>query len=182
MSADRKRQKIILIALFTALAVVLGYLMAAVPNIELMTLTVFLGGMLTGFRCGALIGILSILIFSMFNPYGAALPPLLAAQMAGFALIGAAGGLLRGTVRRYGMAAAAIAGLSVTLFYDILTTLASAYITLGSESFVDGLIGFFAASAVFILIHTGVNTLIFSQAVTAVARFSFINDAYGEIS
>jgi len=171
-----KRQRIILTALFTSLAVVLGYLMAAVPNIELITLTVFLSGMFVGSYCGAVTGALSITIFSLFNPYGAPLPPLLAAQIIGLALAGAAGGAMRGMIARKGMMIAAISGLTVTMIYDILTTLASAYITLGPEAFVDGLAGFFAASAVFILVHTGVNTVIFSQAAAAVTRLSYFDD------
>ena len=155
--------------------------MAAVPNVELMTLTVFISGIFTGPRYGALTGFLSIIIFSLFNPYGPALPPLLAAQVAGFTLAGAAGGLMRGILRQGGMITAALSGFFITLFYDILTTLASAYIAFGSENFIDGLIGFFAASGFFILVHTGINTLIFSQAVTAVTRFSFIDDAYKSV-
>ena len=181
MKTNARRQKIILTALFTSLAVVLGYVMAAVPNVELMTVTVFLGGIFTGPRYGAVTGLLSIIIFSLFNPYGAALPPLMAAQIAGFTLAGAAGGMMRGIIRRGGMITAALSGLFITLFYDILTTLASAYIAFGSENFIDGLAGFFAASGIFILVHTGVNTLIFSQAVTAVTRFSFFDDAYNRI-
>ncbi|MBD3180443.1 MAG: ECF transporter S component [Candidatus Latescibacteria bacterium] len=182
MHSDGKRQKVILTALFTALSVVLGYLMAAVPNVELMTISVFISGMFTGPRWGALTGVLSITVFSLFNPYGAALPPLLAAQAAGFSLAGACGGILRGVIKRRGMLAAALSGLFITFIYDILTTLASAYVVLGPDGFAGGLAGFFWASAIFIMIHTGVNTLVFSQAATAVTRISYFDDAYKGIS
>lgn len=180
MPLNRKRRRIILTALFTALAVVLGYALAAVPNVELMTLCVFLSGVYNGVFCGAVTGVLSITFYSLFNPHGSALPPLLGAQIIGFLLAGAAGGLLRGVIRKRGMLAAAVSGLFITLIYDILTTLASAYIALGEEGFLPGIKSFFAASAIFILIHAGVNTLIFSQAVTASMKLFDIDNEYAE--
>ena len=77
-----------------ALAVSLGYALAGVPNVELMTLTVFTAGYLLGGVLGALVGAVSITLHSVFNPLGAALPPLLAAQICGFVLIGTTGGWL----------------------------------------------------------------------------------------
>ncbi|MCD6379025.1 ECF transporter S component, partial [bacterium] len=156
MRPNWKRRRIILTALFTSLAVVLGYILAAVPNVELMTLTVFLSGVFAGPRYGAVTGILSITLYSFFNPFGISLPPLLAAQITGFLVVGVVGGLLRARVFRGGGTAViiiAVAGFITTLLYDILTTVASAYVALGGDGFSDGIIGFFSAGSVFIIIH-----------------------------
>ncbi|MFX1353396.1 MAG: ECF transporter S component, partial [Promethearchaeota archaeon] len=66
---DKKTFKIVLISMFSALAVVLGYALAYIPNVELFTLTIFLGGFILGKRDGLVIGLLSSLIFVFFNPY-----------------------------------------------------------------------------------------------------------------
>ncbi|MBY8990523.1 MAG: hypothetical protein KGD58_07205, partial [Candidatus Lokiarchaeota archaeon] len=41
---EKKSFRIALISTFTALGIVLGYLLAYIPNIELFTLTIFLSG------------------------------------------------------------------------------------------------------------------------------------------
>jgi len=181
MRSNWKRHTIILTALFTSLTVVLGYLLAAVPNVELMTLSVFLSGVFVGPRYGALTGILSITLYSFFNPYGISLPPLLAAQISGFIVIGALGGLLRKRLLgRRGMAViiSAVSGFLITLLYDILTTIATAYIVLGADGFTDGIIGFFWTGCVFILIHVVVNALIFSQAVVPIMKVAGLKNDY----
>ena len=181
MRSNWKRRRIILTALFTALSVALGYILSAVPNVELMTLTVFLSGVFTGPRYGAVTGILSITIYAFFNPFGISLPPLFAAQIIGFLVIGTAGGLLRKKVYKGGRTVviiSAVAGFLITLLYDILTTVASAYVALGAEGFADGIIGFFSAGFVFILIHVVINTLIFSQAVVPIVKVAGLKDAY----
>lgn len=180
MRSSSKRYRTILAALFTSLTVVLGYLLAAVPNVELMTLSVFLCGVFTGPRYGAATGILSITLYSFFNPFGISLPPLLAAQITGFLVIGIAGGLLRKIILVGGGVAvvvSAVSGFLITLFYDILTTIASAYVSLGSDGLLDGIIGFFSAGSVFILIHVIINSLIFSQAVVPIVKVAGFNDA-----
>jgi hypothetical protein len=181
MRSNWKRRRIILTALFTSLSVILGYILAVVPNVELMTLNVFLSGVFTGPRYGAATGILSITIYSFFNPFGISLPPLLAAQITGFLVIGVVGGLLRERVFSGGGTAViiiAVAGFLTTLLYDILTTVASAYVVLGTDGFADGIIGFFSAGSVFILIHVLVNTFVFSQAVLPIVKVAGLKDAY----
>ena len=165
------QRRIVLAALFTAIGVALGRLMAGIPNVELVTLSVFVGGVFCGMRAGAAIGALVMLVHSLLNPLGPAPPPLLPAQMAGFALAGIAGGFLGRRSRlagARGALAAGAAGFAVTLVYDALTTLATAFIALGAGGFARGVWGVAAAGLVFAAIHVGVNTALFAVAVPPV--------------
>ena len=82
-------------AIFVALAVALGFLLISVPNIELLTFTVFAAGSVLGRWRGAVVGALAMALYSGLNPFGSgiALPPLYAAQIGAMALAGLAGGL-----------------------------------------------------------------------------------------
>ena len=61
--------------------------------VELFTVAVFLSGLLAGPAWGLWIGGVARLVFSVANPYGPPHPWILAAQVAGAALVGALGGL-----------------------------------------------------------------------------------------
>jgi hypothetical protein len=170
---ERRERQIILAALFTALGIALGFLFAAIPNVELMTLTVFMAGVFCGARLGGGVGVLSILFFSLVHPLGPAPPPLLAAQVAGFFVIGLCGGLAKTHLesgRRRVIAVSAVIGFVLTLLYDILTTAATAFIALGADGFLEGVGGVFIAGAGFIAWHLGINTAIFAAAVSPTMR------------
>jgi energy-coupling factor transport system substrate-specific component len=172
-TGESRERKVIRAALFTALSVALGFLLAAVPNVELMTLSVFLAGVFCGPRAGVFVGVLSESLFSMLNPLGPALPPLLAAQLMGFGLVGLAGGLLGPRLRPGrpgGVAASALAGFILTLIYDALTNAATAFIALGPRRLAEGIGGVFVAGILFMVIHVGVNTAVFAAAVLPVVR------------
>ncbi len=82
-------------AIFVALAAALGFLLLSVPNVELVTFTVFASGVVLG-RCrGALVGALAMAIYSGFNPYGSGLgvPTMFLAQLAASAFAGLMGGI-----------------------------------------------------------------------------------------
>jgi hypothetical protein len=152
-------------SLLTAAAVAVGVALAGVPNVELMTLVVFVSGFLLGTRTGAVIGAASIAVHSLFNPLGVALPPLLAAQIIGFAVIGGTGGwlgpaLVRMRLRTGAFAAAATAGLLLTAFYDVLTNVGAFY-TITGEHRPGGLVQFVAAGMVFTIMHVVWNTALF---------------------
>ena len=162
---EQNTRTIVQTALFVALSVVLGYALAQVPNVELMTVSVFLSGLILGPARGIFVGVLSIFIYSMLNPFGPPPPPLLIAQVMGFLLIGAAGGLLRGPIRGGGKRSfllCALAGFLLTLAYDAATTASTALIALGPDGFMDGVWGFFALGAPFVIAHVITNTLIFA--------------------
>lgn len=170
---ERRERTVIRAALFVALSVALGFLLGAIPNVELISLSVFLGGVFCGARAGALIGVLSESFFSLFNQLGPAPAPLFAAQVAGFALIGLCGGLLGPRLAAGGagaVAVSALAGLVLTLGYEALTNLATAFIALGPRKMLDGLGGVFLAGALFTVVHAGVNTAVFAAAVAPVMR------------
>ena len=170
---ERRERKIVLSALFTALSVTLGYMLAGVPNVELMTLCVFLSGVFLGPNLGAVVGALSILFYSIFNPFGPALPPLIIAQVCAFSLIGFSGGLLRRYIRSGDRRAAMISaasGLVLTLVYDLLTTVATGLIALGVQGFFKGITGVFIAGSGLVAIHVLTNTAIFAIVVVPIVR------------
>ncbi len=170
---EKNERRIIQTALFIALSVALGFLLAGVPNIELMTITVFLSGIILGSGRGMTVGVLSIFIFSISNPYGPPPPQLLAAQIAGYTLAGLAGGLLRVPLMKRGKRAvliSALAGLLVTLLYDLFTTAATALVALGPGGFLGGIAGFFLTGALFVAVHALSNTALFSITIVPVLR------------
>ncbi|MFW9989162.1 MAG: ECF transporter S component, partial [Candidatus Odinarchaeota archaeon] len=89
-----KSFRIVLISTFSALAIVLGYLLAYIPNIELFTLTVFLAGFILGKRDGMIMGFLSSFTFCFFNPLGASPLPLFAFQLTHYSITGLVGGII----------------------------------------------------------------------------------------
>jgi len=116
------------IALLIALCAALGYLMAFVPNVELISAAVFASGSLQGVRRGAVIGAGAELIYAGFNPYGVSPPPLYAAQVIGMSAVGAGGGGLRRALAAcpwpLQAALAGGSGFVLTLLYDVLTNTA----------------------------------------------------------
>lgn len=165
-----RQRRIVLAALFTAAAVALGFLLAGVPNVELVTLAVFLGGVFCGPAWGTIVGILAIAVHSLLNPLGPPPPQLLAAQMAAYALVGAAGGFCgrRRISGARGAVACAAAGFVLTLVYDVLTTAATALVAVGAGGVREAAWGFFAAGLVFTVVHVGVNTALFAVAVVPI--------------
>ena len=120
--------RLALTALFIALAVAVGYGGSVLPNVELVSITVFLGGVATGAPSGILIGVAAELLFSGVNPLGPALPLVLAAQLLGMGLFGLAGGVLGRRMLRLSTisraTALAFTGLILTLCFDVITNLA----------------------------------------------------------
>ncbi|UCG52401.1 MAG: hypothetical protein JSW58_02285 [Candidatus Latescibacterota bacterium] len=153
-------------SLLVAAAVSLGYALCGVPNIELMTITIFVSGFLLGVGFGGLIGGLSAALYSMFNPMGAALPPLLAAQIVGFAVVGVFGGLVgpgvgRMRSRRMAVVCAAVLGFTLTLFYDLITNVGAFFVITGTREATDFL-KFVIAGIMFMGVHILWNTGLFA--------------------
>ena len=154
----------VLLGLFTGTAVGVGYLLAGVPNVELMTLVIALAGVVLGWWGGFMAGVLAASIFSLGSPYGLPHPVLLLAQAVGLGLAGAVGSwssaplarALSNGQRTLAVALAAATGLTATICYDLLTNLAI-IVTFDLEPLVvlTGAVPFF-------LVHTGVNTAAFS--------------------
>ena len=96
------------------------------PNFEPLTLVVFCSGVLLGVRDGILVGGLTMLVYSLLNPYGGVHPLIMASQVAGQMAAGAAGGVFaalglasRGLPVR--VVTLAAAGLVLTAGYDLIT-------------------------------------------------------------
>ncbi|MBN1480426.1 ECF transporter S component [candidate division KSB1 bacterium] len=162
-------KKIVLSALFVALAVAMGYLFLLIPNVEMISATVFIAGAVVGARWGLLVGFVSELIFSLFNPMGAAAPPLLVAQLFCFMIIGFFGGLIglpkQVKLWRFSLVCG-LAGFFLTLLYDVLTTLSFALFIAGDD--LRKLLTIFTAGAVFNATHSLINTIIFTIIVPAI--------------
>jgi hypothetical protein len=154
----------VLLGLFTGTAVGVGYLLAGVPNVELMTLVIALAGAVLGFRGGMVAGVLAASIFSLGSPYGLPHPVLLLAQAIGLGLAGAVGSWSSPPLTRalsnhnppLAMIWAGGAGLVATICYDLLTNLAI-ILTFDLEPLVV-----LAGAVPFFLVHAGVNTAVFS--------------------
>ena len=152
-------------SMLTALAVTVGYLFAPVPNLELITAVIVAAGFLTGPGFGLLTGAAAMLIYSLFNSWGAPMPLLLLAQITGMALAGAVGGLLPPLrwLERPPMIRGALFGLIgfvLTLVYDIMTTLSFAPVLTGGDS--GKILAIFINGALFYGLHLLSNTLIFA--------------------
>lgn len=148
--------------IFTALSVALGYSLIFVPNIELISASIFASGWLFGPSVGITVGALSFAIFSLFNPLGASLPPLMLAQVVGGMMLGMAGGLIKSMISGIPVLARGIllgiGGGLLTLLYDVITNIGGFIAFTTEKTF----IAYLAAGMVFSLLHMLSNTLIFS--------------------
>ena len=93
-------------------------------------MVVFGSGILLGARDGMTVGAITMLTYTVLNPYGPAHPVVMVAQVMGMAVAGAAGALFknvglpeRATAVR--ATALGLAGFGVTVLYDLLTNLAT---------------------------------------------------------
>ena len=167
--------------LYTAVCVVIGLILTPVPNIELITLFVFLGGYIYGIKQGVIIGTTGGFLFSALNPWGSGLafPPLIVSQVIGFGLAGLTGALIYKTTRTLseGKLKTVLFGLSggvLTVVYHLLITIFTS--ELAGYSLTQAGI-YFAGGMLFGLWHIISNILFFSilspLLIRAASRFSF---------
>ena len=166
--------KLVRAAIFTALAIGLGFSLLMVPNIELITVIVFLAGLTLGVRWGILVGGTAEAIFSIFNPFGSGLmfPPLLVSQVISMVIVGITGGMLRSLFfkkefNKKQIIALALTGFIVTFIFDSLTTL-SYPVSVGfdfSQTF-----GIYLTGIGFTLLHQISNAIIFPIVVPKVTQ------------
>lgn len=172
-----KRQNTRLIAfsgIFIALLLGVGYALAFVPNVELLTAMVFLSGVLMGFKRGIFIGVVGEFLFSALNPMGSGLlfPPMLAAQLVAMAVVSSIGALMRNFVltsthRLLNSIIIGGIGLLLTLFYDILV---SAAFPVSAGFSLREIVGTIIAGLAFSIVHLIGNTLVFILLVPVAAR------------
>lgn len=142
---ERKTFRVALISIFTALAVVIGYALVFVPNVELFTLMLFLAGFILGKRDGIVVGLMSSFTFIFFNPYGVSPLPLFAYQLAHYSLVGLCGGLTHDYLSKRDffkpkddlyvfpvLLVFAVIGACITFSFDVITTLIIAVVFYGT--------------------------------------------------
>jgi len=161
--------RIALISTFTALTIVLGYLLIYIPNIELFTLFIFLSGFILGKRDGMIVGFLSSFIFCYFNPFGSSPLPLLIFQLTHYSITGMIGGLMDDLIQRiksFGdrgdfynislMVLFGIIGALITINFQIISSLIHVLSFLGT---LNEFLPYFFTGLVFTIIHVIGNTL-----------------------
>ena len=166
---ERDSFRIALVSTFKALSIVLGYLLAYIPNIELFTLTIFLSGFILGKRDGMIVGISSSFIFCFFNPLGASPLPLLAFQLTYYTLVGLLGAIAHQLLREktfftpdedlYKTPVVVIFGIiggMITLFFQIFSTIVDAISFYGT---VDRFLPILITGIPFTITHIIGNTL-----------------------
>jgi hypothetical protein len=150
---------IVITAVLVALAVALGFGLVHVPNIELITLVVFVSGHLLGGRIGIVVGAVSMGVFTVLNPLGMPVIPLALTQITAMALIGLLGGITGTWVSRPpSWIRLALCGLLVTIFYDLTTNLVMAL----SLGMIGQLGKVLIAGLTFSMMHMISNTVIFA--------------------
>lgn len=166
--------KLVRASIFTALAIGLGFSLIMVPNIELITVIVFLAGLTLGIGWGVLVGGTAELIFSIMNPFGSGLvfPPLLLSQVISMIIIGVAGGILRPVFFKRAFSRKSIVGLAITGFiltfiFDSLTTL-SYPISVGFD--LPQTIGIYISGIGFTILHQLSNAFVFAIGVPRVVK------------
>ncbi len=167
-------KNIAFIGIFIALVLGVGYALALVPNVELVTAMVFLSGVLMGVKRGIYVGIIGEFLFSALNPVGSGLlfPPMLVAQVISMSFIGAVGGLFRQYLVNWkpkpiNVIVIGAVGFVLTLIYDIFISLA--YPISAGFNF-KGTIDVVIAGIAFSVIHLVVNTAIFITLVPVTAQ------------
>jgi len=151
--------------MFISLAVALGYAFAAVPNIELVSLTLAFAGFYLGTIWGGIVSMIGFGLYSLLSPYGLAPPPLLISQLLGGFIIGSLGSLIayvhdKCRCKISIITLSIITGFIGTLLYDILTNIGSYILIASKTTFLPFLIGGLGFST----IHIISNTVIFGFA------------------
>ena len=161
-------------AIFSAVAIGMGFSLILIPNIELITVVVFLSGLYIGIWWGGLVGMTSMAIYSGMNPMGSGLsfPPLFAMQIIGMSLTGIIGGLVRPFffVKQFNVfliSSLAILGFTVTLIYDMLTLIA--YPIAAGLGF-SGMLAALIKGLGFTLLHEISNAIVFVVSIPRIVK------------
>lgn len=153
--------------MMTALATASAYATAAIPNVTLMDVAVFISGWALGAAAGATVGCLSWVVYGLLNPYGFNLLVWVATTTCE-ALYGLAGGLARRAVplQEAKVAAALLGalGFMTTFAYDVGTN--AAFALAFNVPFLTAL----ALGAPFAVVHEVSNLLLFAFVATPALR------------
>ncbi len=149
-------RKIAYSAVLVALGITLGYALAVVPNVELVSFTCVMAGMVMGLAWGAVDGALIFGLYSMLSPFGMPPVPLWVSQILAGVVMGIAGHLAR--KKLHSPIYAGAIGVALTLFYDLLTNAAGYFAFPTKQTFTAYLIG----GLTFAVIHIASNGVIFA--------------------
>ena len=157
------RIRLTIVISFTALSIVTNYMLIGVPNVKFMDFIVFIGGFCFGPVTGALIGILTWLVYGTLNPYGFVFP-IWITTMFSESLYGIFGGLLgrshfpiNSDERWLDMSLLfGVFGFILTFIYDLVTNVVTAFI------FELPLLACIITGLPFTLLHELSNVIIFS--------------------
>jgi len=161
-------KKISLMGIFIALGVSLGFALINIPNVELITATIFISGYLLGIKEGIVVGLLTESLYSLLNPFGMAAPPLFIAQILSMAMAGFMGAVVakqKSQKRIIYYLKLGLAGFLATAIFALLTTLS--FVLLINFSF-EKLAGSFIYGLGFYIVHIVTNTIIFLTLVPAI--------------
>lgn len=124
---------VIRIGLGAALVYATSLALAPLPNLKLTFLLVAAFGMLWGAAAGFAVGALGTLLWSLLNPYGPAIPPLLVTQVFGMGLVGLTGEPVRvlvksGRINLPRLILLSLLGAGATLLYFVPVNLIDAWL------------------------------------------------------
>ena len=159
-------------SLFAGTTVGLGYLLISVPNVEVVTMMLFVSGYTLGGLNGVITAVIASAIYFGFNPQGGMYPPLLAAQILGMSLAPIIGDLIKilsdDASRLRLMMYLGFSSVICTGFYDMLTNIAY---PLSTGMGIKGIMGFIIAGIPFSALHVLSNTLIFVLVIPKVIQY-----------
>ena len=162
-------------AIFAATSIGLGFMFMLIPNIEFISVTIFLSGLTLGARFGLIIGGTSMMIYSILNPMGSGLVylPLLVGQTIGMAGIGLAGAFFgkvtKGFPIKLMIIFSGISGCLCALWYDGITTIAY---PISAGYGWDETLAYAVSGLLFTFLHLISNTLIFPLVITSYLKRS----------
>jgi hypothetical protein len=162
-------------SIFCALAIGMGFSLILVPNIELITVIVFMSGLMLGLRWGALVGGTAIFIYSGLNPRGSGLsfPPLFFMQIIGMAITGFIGGLFKSffllkKTSMISLISLGFLGFFCTFIYDFLTLISY---PLSAGLGMSGIMAALVKGIGFTLLHEISNVIVFIVTVPKVIKY-----------
>ena len=162
-------------AIFCALAIGMGFSLMLVPNVELITVIVFMSGIMLGWKWGSLVGCTAIFIYSGLNPLGSGLsfPPLFFMQILGMSVTGTLGGvfsdyLLNQKNEIIFLFTLAFLGFFCTLIYDLLTLISY---PLSAGLGLPGIIASIVKGLGFTLLHEISNSIVFVITIPKVIKY-----------
>jgi energy-coupling factor transport system substrate-specific component len=150
----------------TALAMVGTYIFIAVPNVELGSAVFFITGLIFGLEIGLTSMLISSIIFSVINPWGAFIPLIWFSQAIAWTIVVMAGYLssrieiTQENVTKF----LGLMGFVVTLLFDLITDLGY------SVSFSVPFLVAIVAGLPFHIIHIVSNVIIFSLGIPPIER------------